>query len=300
MSQQRKPVRRENRGGYEVRVVGAPPVPLRDFYHTVLRLSWTRTMLLVAAGYLVINAIFALLFFVVGGIANARPGSLADDFFFSVQTMGTIGYGAMYPSSLGAEWLVVMESTVSLVITALATGLIFAKFSRPNARLMFSREATIAPMNGVPTLSFRISNQRANRIAEAHIRLVLVRTERTDEGKTFYRMIDLGLTREYVPSLSRSWTVLHPIDASSPFWGQTPASLHEQEVEVMVSVSGTDDIWMQNIHATYRYFDWEILWGKRHVDILSAESEPLILDLRKFHDVESTKPSTAFPYPEET
>jgi inward rectifier potassium channel len=282
---------------YRVRILGAPRPPLSDFYHTLLRLSWTRTMALVALGYLLANAAFAVLYFMTDGIANARPGSFLDDFYFSVQTMGTIGYGAMYPKTDLANLLVVMESTASLVIMALTTGLVFAKFSRPTARLMFSRHATISPMDGVPTLSFRMSNQRANRIVEATIHVAVVKTEHTQEGKLFYRTYDLKLTRERVLSLSRSWTAMHAIDETSPLWGETPESLQEKEAEILVSVAGTDDTWMQNVHANHRYEDSQIVWGHRHQDIVSDEKDLFTLDLTKFHDLEPSEPSETFPYP---
>jgi inward rectifier potassium channel len=254
-------------------------------------------MLFVAAGYLLINAVFAQLYFLTDGIANARPGSWLDVFYFSVQTMGTIGYGAMYPQTDLANGLVVLESTVSLVIVALTTGLVFAKFSRPTARLMFSESATISPMNGVPTLSFRMSNQRANRIVEAVIHVALVKTERTAEGQVFYRTYDLNLVRERVLSLSRSWTVLHVIDATSPLYGETPESLKEKEGELLVSVAGTDDTWMQHVHSSHRYGDEAILWGAKHVDVVSDEKDVFTLDLTKFHDVEPSLPTPDFPYP---
>src|SRR4029077_8819838 len=131
----------------------------------------------IALGYLVANALYAVAYELVGGIENAKVGSFGDAFFFSVQTMGTIGYGAMYPKTLAANMLVVSESLVSLILTALATGLVFAKFSRPNARIVFSDYAVICPFNGVPTLMFRIGNERGNAIVDAQIRAIATRTE---------------------------------------------------------------------------------------------------------------------------
>ena len=252
---------------------------------------------MVVGSYFGANAVFAALFFAFGGIANARPGSLRDAFFFSVQTLGTIGYGAMYPLSDTANVLVAIESTVGLVLTALVTGLVFAKFSRPTARVLFSRKVTIAPMNGIPTLSFRVGNQRKNRILGAQVQAALVRTERTAEGKEFYRMIDLRLSRDRILSLSRSWSVLHPIDEASPLWGQTPESLAEQGAELQVSVSGMDDTWMQAVHASHTYYDLDLVWGARHADILRDEGAVMTLDLAKFDDLEPTEPTAAFPYP---
>jgi inward rectifier potassium channel len=283
---------------YEIRVIGHRRTPLRDFYHALLHLPWWATIASISGAFLVTNALFAIAFLVVGGIGHAMPESFRDAFFFSVQTMGTIGYGAMYPDSTAANVLVVLESITSLLLTAISTGLVFAKFSRSTARFVFSRRAVITPTNGVPTLMFRLGNERTNQLVNAEIRLVMVRTERTAEGGTFYRMLDLKPTRERALSLSRSWNVLHAIDASSPLAGETPASIAEKEVELQVMVIGLDDITMQTVHAAHRYFAKDIVWGARMADVLTETPDGhLQLDLRRFHDVEPSAPTPDFPYP---
>ena len=294
----RKPLRIVAPGaGYEIRIIGARPTPLRDFYHGLLRLPWWATCLVISAVFLAANGLFALGYLVTGGVAHARPDSLADAFFFSVQTMGTIGYGAMYPESLAANLLVVGESIVGLILIALTTGLVFAKFSRSTARVVFTREAVISPMNGVPTLMLRLGNQRGNQIVDAQIRVTMVRTEKMAEGSTFYRMLDLNLTRSRAMSLSRSWSVLHPIDDESPLRGATPELIAAQEVELQVLVVGLDDTSMQPVHAAHRYFTHQIVWGARHADVLSEASDgALEMDLRKFHDLEATPSTPDFPY----
>jgi inward rectifier potassium channel len=214
--------------------------------------------------------------------------------------MGTIGYGALSPRSTAANVLVVVESIASLILTALATGLVFAKFSRSTARMIFTKEVVICPMNGVPTLMFRMGNQRGNQIVGTQIRVALGRTERTAEGETFYRTLDLKLQRDHLLTLQRSWSALHTIDEKSPIFGETPESFIEKEVELQVLVVGLDDTLMQTVHASHRYFTHQVLWGRRHVDILSeAANGDIILDLRKFHDTEATKPVAGFPYPRE-
>jgi inward rectifier potassium channel len=283
---------------YEIRVVGDRATPLRDFYHALLQLPWWATIAAISVAFLVANALFAFGYLAVGGVSHATPQSFRDAFFFSVQTMGTIGYGAMFPESTAANVLVVGESIVSLLLTAVSTGLVFAKFSRPTAQFVFSRRAVIAPVNSVPTLMFRLGNQRGNQIVNAQITLVLVRTERTSEGETFYRMLDLKPSRERALSLSRSWNVLHAIDGASPLAGETPASVLDKEVELQVMVIGVDDISMQTVHAAHRYFAKEIVWGARMADVLTETPDGhLQLDLSRFHDVEPTAPAPGFPYP---
>jgi inward rectifier potassium channel len=271
---------------YEIRVLGGQVRPLRDFYHGLLRLNWPATLGLFTAGYLFINAVFAELFVAVGGIANARPGMFVDAFFFSVQTMGTIGYGSMYPTSLLSNWLVVVESVMSLLFTALGTGLIFAKFSRPTARIVFTQHVVVCPVNGVQTLMFRLGNERGNAIVDAQFRAVLTRTEHTEEGALFYRSYDLKLVRERALQLNRSFSISHRIDEHSPFFGQSSESIITQEYELDVIVVGLDDAALQTVHAAHKYFARDILWNTRLADVLSdAPDGAMVLDLRKFHDV---------------
>jgi inward rectifier potassium channel len=285
---------------YGFRVLGDSKMPLRDFYHALLHLPWWMTFAAIAAAFLVANAVFAVAFLVVGGVSHAQPGSFLDAFFFSVQTMGTIGYGALEPESRAANVVVVLESIASLILTALATGLVFAKFSRSTARVLFTNVAVIAPMNGNPTLMFRMSNQRGNLIVGVKIRVTLARTEKTAEGPIFYRTLDLKLQRDHLLSLSRSWIALHTIDEESPLSGETPESIAAQEVELQILAVGLDDTSMQTVHATHRYFTHQIMWGRRFVDIVSeAPDGDIVLDLRRFQDTEATAPTASFPYPQE-
>jgi inward rectifier potassium channel len=282
---------------YEITVIGARRV-VGDWYHALLRMTWAAVVAFISAAFLAINAVFALAYLLVGGIAHARPGSFFDAFYFSVQTMGTIGYGAMYPDSLGANNLMVAESVVSLIVTALATGLVFSKFARPIGRVVFSKNAVIAPMEGVPTLMLRVGNERGNSIVEATAHMTLSRTIRTAEGVTFYKLLDLKLARERSPAVARSWTVLHPIVEGSPFYDATPESLAKEEAELIVTLAGTDDTSYQPVHARHEYEHMEILWGARHADILSETPDGnLVLDLRRFHDVVPAEPTPGFPYP---
>ena len=185
-------------------------------YHHILRAPWWLDLLALSGLFLLLNLVFAFAYLAVGGVEGAQPGSLADHFFFSVQTMGTIGYGVMHPLSLGAETLVTAEVVVGVSLVALASGMLFAKFSVPRARMQFAEWATISPFDGVPTLMFRLGNERASQIIEATVRVVMVRTERTAEGVTYYRLRDLKLERDHSPAISRSWNLLHRIDDSSP------------------------------------------------------------------------------------
>jgi inward rectifier potassium channel len=236
----------------------------------------------------------------VGGVDGATPGSIGDHFFFSVQTMGTIGYGVMHPTSAGAETLVTAEVIVGVSLVALTSGILFAKFSVPRARMQFAAWAVVSPFDGIPTLMFRIGNERASQILEATVRVVLLRTERTAEGVTYYRMRDLALERDRSPALARSWTVMHRIDASSPLHGATPETLARDDAQLILTVVGIDETSAQNLHARHTYDYDEIRWGARHADMLSERPDGgLQLDVRAFDRLVATSPMPDFPYPRE-
>lgn len=271
---------------YEIRVLGSKPTPLRDFYHALLRLNWPWTLVLLTVAHLVINACFAVAYWLVGGIGSG-DGSFDDAFFFSVQTMGTIGYGVLSPRSVAANWLVVFESVTGLLVTALSTGLVFAKLSRPTARVVFSQQAVVCPVDGVQTLLFRLSNERGNAIVNAQLQAVVMRTERTQEGETLYRSYDLKLVRDRALSLNRSFSLSHRIEPGSPFWGKTAHDVAAEEYELSVMVTGLDDTSMQTVYASHLYFARDIVFDARLVDILSEHSDgSLVLDLTRFHDIQ--------------
>jgi inward rectifier potassium channel len=228
--------------GDEVIIVGGAPVPLfRNLYHRFLQAKWSVALGAIVATFLAINVLYGTLYLVTGGVANARPDSFFDAFMFSVQTVATIGYGAMVPQTVLANVLVASEAVVGLLLTAVTTGLVFAKFTLSPGMIDFARNAVITPMNGVPTLMIRLGNLRDNAIVEATARVSLFRTEVTAEGTTWYRTLDLPLNRERTPALSRSWYILHTIDERSPLFGATAASLKRDEVEIIVSLTGIDE-----------------------------------------------------------
>jgi inward rectifier potassium channel len=280
----------------EIEVVNAEQHRLRDLYHSLLRAPWWADILALSSVFLAANFLFAAGFWLVGGIKEAH--GFSDLFFFSVQTMGTIGYGSMYPTSLGANVLMTLEALTEIFLLAVTTGLVFAKFSIPRARVRFADHPVIAPFDGEPTLMFRIGNERESRLLEAVIRVVMIRTERTLEGVVIYRMRDLKLERDRSPALSRSWTVMHKIDVSSPLHAASPATLARDEVELIVTLVGTDEISAQALHAQRRYPHDHVRFGMRHADMLSELPDGrLRLDMSRFHEIIPTVATDDFPYP---
>ena len=195
-------------------------------YYLLLTVPWRGFFLLATLSYIVVNALFAEGYLMGGDcIANATPGSFGDAFFFSVQTLTSIGYGSMYPTTIYADTLVTIEALVGVIGIALITGLAFTKFSQPTAKVIFSQIATISPHNGTPTLMLRAANQRHNQIIEAQIRVYLMRDEVSQEGEYMRRFYLLDLVRDRTPRFTLSWTVMHRIDETSPLWQATPESL---------------------------------------------------------------------------
>ncbi len=277
------------RGGDERPIrVGLPVSWHRDIYHRILVMRWSTFLLGGSAVYLMLNVAFAGLYMLQpGGIDHARPGSFVDAFFFSVQTMATIGYGVLSPVGLYANAVMTAETMLALVVVAFTTGLSFARFSRPTARVNFSRVATVAPYNGVTTLAVRLSNSRRNQILEADVRMTLVRNESSSEGHRMRRFYDLALSRGHTPIFSLTFTAMHPIDADSPLHGATPESLRAQTAEILITVTGLDETMSQTIHARASYVVDELLFGHRFVDMFGYTPDGrIVIDYRQFDAVQ--------------
>jgi inward rectifier potassium channel len=256
-----------------------------DFYHSWLNASWTRVFLGVSAVYLAVNFVYALAYLATGGIENARAGSFSDAFFFSVQTIATIGYGHMSPLSLPAHLLVTVESFFGITGVAMMTGLMFAKFARPTSRVMWSDLCVIAMHDGVPALMFRVANARGNQVVEAQIRVGLMRDETTAEGESIRRIHDLKLVRNHSALFVLSWLVVHPIVEGSPLYGATEETLKAVRALLFVSLTGLDETFNQTINARHAYESSEFAWGRRFVDIMGTlPGGATGIDYEKFHE----------------
>jgi inward rectifier potassium channel len=282
--------------GYDIVLLGGKRPGLRDLYHALLRMPWWGTLIVIVGGYLALNAIFATVYLLAGGVANLQPGDWLGAFFFSVQTMGTIGYGVMYPTTRLANVIMVAESVTGLVATALATGLVFVRFSQTRPRVLFSARVAIGLLDGVPMLMLRVGNERRNSIVDANFRVTLTRTTRTSEGVLIYRAVDLVLVRARAPALSRLWSIMHRIEPGTPLHGETPESLAAKDAELSVEVMGIDDVSLQPVFARQNYMHTNVVWGARPADAITETQSEMIVDLRKFHDLEPTEATDGFPY----
>jgi inward rectifier potassium channel len=263
-----------------------------DLYHHLVTASWPGLIGLIAAAFTVANLVFALGYYLDGGIENVHSGSFADMFFFSVQTMATIGYGKMEPVTIVSNVLVSIEALTGLLALALMTGLVFSKFSRPTARVRFSRYVVVGPRDGVNSLMIRMANMRANRIVEANIHAIFVRQEVTVEGDSVRRFYDLPMTRDRSAMFILSWTAVHKIVEGSPLFGQSRESLANTQAEIVVSIIGLDETFSQTVHARHTYELDEIAWGARFGDVLVLHSDgSRSVDYTRFDEVEMLTPA---------
>lgn len=258
-----------------------------DFYHHLLTSSWPALLLQIVIAFVVMNFIFAFGYYLNGGIENARPDRFSDYFFFSVETIATIGYGKMSPVTMFSEILMSFEAVCGLINFALITGLIFAKFSRPTARVRFSRMAVISKRDGIPSLMFRMANVRSSQIVDAQVHLAFSRDERTREGEYVRRFYDLDLTRYRNAIFAYSWTAVHQIQPGSPFYGVTSDEILKADANLTVSLTGFDEVFSQSVYARYTYKAQDIIWGARLADIIDETAEPgSRFDFAKFDQVE--------------
>ncbi len=264
-----------------------------DFYHFVLELPWTLFLTLSGLVFLGINTLFAFLYSLQSdSISGIKSDAFIHEFFFSVQTMSTIGYGAMTPQTVYADVLVTIEAALGLVYTALVTGLVFARLARPRARVLFSDKMIIAPRNGVPHLMFRMANWRHNVIVEARLKAYILCRERTREGESIMRPVPLELVRSESAFFWMSWVAMHPIDKDSPLHGdgQLKRLLDERSM-IVLSLVGTDETVAQVVHAGYRYSMDDIRVGYLFHDIMHRPSLDYVeINYNEFHNIRPIEP----------
>jgi inward rectifier potassium channel len=272
----------------KIRTVGRRRRPQEDFYHFILDLTWPQYILLLVSFFLVTNVAFALIYDLdPGGISNTRPGNLEDCFYFSVQTLATIGYGTMAPVTRFTHIVVVLEAIIGTLSIALIAGVTFAKFARPTAKVLFSDKVVVGPRDGAPHMMFRMANWRHNQMFDVRLRVLLMVNERTTEGETWRRPIILPLVRESTGLFALTWTAMHRVDEQSPFHGADALDkLRAMGGELFLSLTGMDETIGQTINARHRYGLDDIVWGARYADVIGVEPDGTrIIDYRHFHEV---------------
>jgi inward rectifier potassium channel len=285
---------REGRNLLEVR--GLVRHPLQDLYHFLIDASWPKLLGLVLLYYVGLNTLFAGAYLLVGdGIENAKEGSFLDAFFFSVQTMATIGYGKLVPRSVAANVLVTLEALIGMLTVAMVTGLLFSKFARPTARVLWSDSCVISNFNGVPCLMFRLANERRNQIVEAEMRLSVLKAETTQEGAVIRRVHDLHLLRNRTQVFALTWTAIHPLDEKSPLHGIGQEEIVKSGMELFASLIGIDETFSQTVHARHGWAAREIRFGHRFKDLFREDGDRRIIDYGQFHLTEPSDEPASKP-----
>lgn len=245
----------------------------RDLYHLILTFSWPQFAAMVLGTYLCINFLFATLYFLSGDcISELAPGSYSDRFFFSVETLATVGYGHAYPATLYGHCVATLEILVGLFGLAVLTGLIFVRFSRPTARIRFSNVAVIAPFNGNPTLMVRLANLRHHAMVEAQFRLLYMRDELTKEGEDVRRFYPLQLQFNHLISFPAALTLRHEIDQTSPLFGLTPDDLKLTDSRMLVSIVCIDPVIQAPVQTQTEYVHEQIAWNQRFAEIYTEDA----------------------------
>jgi inward rectifier potassium channel len=275
-------------GQLEFVKINAEKYDFRDLYHIILTLSWSKFAGLLFAIYLVINIFFAVLYMLGGRcIAELPPGSFFGAFFFSVETLATVGYGHMYPETLYGHIIATLEIILGMFGLAVITGLIFVRFSRPTARLLFSSCAVISRFDGVPTLMLRVANLRHHAMSEADFRIMLLREEIVKEGDAVRRFYSLKLTFDHLIMFPVALTLRHVIDEASPLFGLGPDDLERSDTRLVASVVCIDTVIPAPVNSQADYFWSQIHWNERFVEIYSQDNTGrFTVDYGRIHETE--------------
>jgi inward rectifier potassium channel len=275
-------------GAYELGKRGVSRFDWRDPYHVAVGLTWPRFLAALIASDLALNAAFATLYWAVpGSLLNARPGSFADAFFFSMETLATVGYGVMSPATTYAHVVASGEIITGLIFTALATGVAFVRFSRPRAKILWASRAVVTHHNGRPTLMVRVANGRTSILVDGSARFYALIAERTQEGQFYRRIHELELVRTRIPIFGLTWTVMHVLDESSPLAGFDPARLRAEEVRLFLRVSARDPTLAAEVHDMHDYGPEDIAFGMRYAEAVTidAAGRP-VADLERVGQIE--------------
>lgn len=281
----------EKDGAFNVRKTGAGLLNIH-FFDFLINTSWLSFFMIILAGYIAVNATFAVLYLLAGiqHIIGAQSGTplaaFLSAFFLSVHTFTTVGYGTIAPNDFWTNLIATFEALAGLMALALATGLLYGRFSRPSARLAFSDKAIIAPYRGGTGLEVRVSNKRPNVLLELEATLVLM-TVVNAGGIQKREYHQLKLERSSVYFLALTWTIVHPVDKDSPLFGKTAEDLAAQQAELLVMIRAFDDTFSQFVHSRYSYRFDEIVWGANFLPAFRVtEDGGLVLELNRLSDIE--------------
>ena len=278
-------------GSPNVKRVGLPFFNTSNYYHTLITMSWKKFWLLVLCCYALINIFFALIYMALGagsldGTDHVTLGSFWTAFFFSAQTISTVGYGHISPLGMGANGVAALESMLGLLVFALATGLLYGRFSRPSAQITYSKNILVAPYLDGRGIMFRLANLRRNILLDLQVEVIFSYNEMID-GKNTRRFFPLELERKSVSMLTMNWTIVHPLDDNSPLIDMTAEELEKTEAGFAVLLKAFDETFSQTVHSRTIYQFNEIIWGAKFKPVFNRQDDGrIILDLSKINDHE--------------
>jgi inward rectifier potassium channel len=273
---------------FDLRKRGVTRLDFRDRYHVLVTISWPVFVVVVGGSLLALNLIFALLYTAVpGAVQNLKTGDVLQAFFFSLETMATVGYGEMAPASTYGHVISSIEIVVGMTFTAIFTGMLFVRFSRPQARILFAENAVVTPHDGKQTLMLRIANGRLTMLTHAVAKLHLMVAETTHEGRSYRRVYDLDLIRNDLPVLPLTWTLMHVIDETSPLFGLGPEQLKAVDARLFVTVEARDAALGAEVQDAIGLDHSHILFGLRYRDAVLADATGAVTaDIAKLSEVE--------------
>jgi len=280
-------------GSFNVRRTGLPFFAWFSGYHYLISLPWWNFNLLILLAYVAINAFFGAVYLTIGmsGLSGIDAHTVAEQYlqaiFFSTQTFTTVGFGRIAPVGTGANIASAFESLAGLLSFAFATGLVWGRFSRPVAKIIFSSHSVIAPDESITRFMFRVANQRKNQLIDVEAEVTLSRLETSSDGKRARRFYPLSLERRTVTFFHLSWTVVHPIDEHSPLFGVTAEQLYGSEPEFLILLRAFDDTFSQTVHARTSYRAEEVVFGQKFKGIIQVGKDGMTeIELDKIHDHE--------------
>jgi inward rectifier potassium channel len=275
-------------GSYEFKKKGVSRFDIRDPYHLAVALTWPQFLAALLAIYLLVNVAFAILYWLVpGSVANARPHDFGDAFFFSIETLATVGYGEMYPTTLYGHVIAATEIVGGLGFTAIVTGLTFVRFSRPRSKLVFASNPVVAMHNGKPTLMLRVGNGRPTVLLDAAAKLNVLLSSTSAEGTPFRRVQELRLERAHLPAFPLTWTLMHVLDERSPLHGFDTARAMAANAQLFVTLEARDPTLAALVNDIRNYAPEDIRFGMRYADVvIIAEDGTPVADLSKIGDLE--------------
>ncbi|SMO49362.1 ion channel [Solitalea koreensis] len=284
-------------GSFNVQRVGHSSTTIDDIYNNLINMKWSKFCLVILTWFIVINALFAFIYMAVGTeyLAGAhgrdKIAKFLDCFFFSAQTLSTVGYGHLSPSNYWMSGVAALECLLGLLGFALATGLLYGRFSRPAAKILYSENMLVSPYQDKQAIMFRIVNGRKTQLIETEIKLILALNV-DEDSKKVRRFFDLALERSKVSFFPMSWTVVHPLDENSVLFGYTPQMLEEAGLEILISIKAFDEVYSQTVYSRYSYLSSDIVWNARFTPMIGARNGINILALDSLNEFEILETET--------